>query len=375
MKVRYIAPCFDSSGYAEAARGYIEALDSVGVEVQLMPMTFERQKPDLGKLEEKLKTMAARPNDARIQIIHMTPENYPRFRRADRYNIAYTTWETNRLPEGWANSINQMQECWVPCEHNVKVFRDSGVKVPIKCIPHTFRVSDIETTTELPLTNKDPSEFTFYSIFQWTERKHPSALIKAYLSEFKADEKVCLVLKTYFVNPDNADEAKQLKEVIKSIKERMYLKAYPKILLISSLLSKPQINSLHQQGDCFVLTHRCEGFGMPIVEAMAAGKPSIYTNYGGPEDFGKGFNSPVGFPIRYDMTPCHGMPWPIYHGHMDWAEPSVAHTREHMRTVFNNRQLAKEVGQTARAWVSEELSHTKIGNLMKTRLEEIENDL
>jgi glycosyltransferase involved in cell wall biosynthesis len=95
---------------------------------------------------------------------------------------------------------------------------------------------------------------------------------------FKENEMVTLVLKSYFMNPDNSVESNQMKEMIGNIKRRLYLPSFPKILLISSLLSREQILSLHKIGDCYVSLHRCEGFGIPIVEAMAAGKPVIASN-------------------------------------------------------------------------------------------------
>lgn len=375
MDITYIAPCFDSSGYGEASRNYIEALDHVGIKVSVQSMSFERQKPELGASALKIQELTKNPDTGRIQIVHMTPENYPRFYRKDKYNIAYTTWETSKLPEGWTPLINGMQEVWVPCEHNIKVFKDSGVTIPIKCVPHTFKSEPTDDKSSLPLQNHNSDEFMFYSIFQWTERKNPLALLKAYLTEFLPHEKVCLVLKTYFVNPENAQESAQLKETIQQIKSRFYLKGFPKILLISSLLSKSQIHALHQSGDCYVSLHRCEGFGIPIVEAMMAGNPAIVTNYGGPEDFGKSINAPIMWPIEYQETPCHGMPWPTYHGHMNWADANVMQARKAMRFAFENQALTKELGQNAKAWAETELSYQSIGTLMKNRLLEIEKEI
>ena len=374
MKLTYISPCFDSSGYAEAARNYILALDSVGVDVHVKPMTFEKQKPELGDIQTKLLSLSKGSDDSKIQITHMTPENYPRWTRPDRYNIAYTTWETSRLPPNWAILINRMNEVWVPCEHNVKVFRDSGVTVPIKCVPHTFTKEEVPTV-ELSLQNREKDDYAFYSIFQWTERKNPIGLLKAYLTEFKEEEKVCLILKTYFLNPLNPDELKNLKETISSIKQRLYLKSFPKILLINSLLSKEQIVSLHNQSDCYVSLHRCEGFGIPIVEAMMAGKPVIATSYGGPADFGNDVDYPVMYHIGSQETPCFGMPWPTYHGGMNWAEPNIMEAREAMRTCFTNQQQAKELGADGKHWCEEKLSYQTIGTLMKNRLLEIEKEI
>lgn len=46
-----------------------------------------------------------------------------------------------------------------------------------------------------------------------------------------------------------------------------------------------EIRDLYSNADCFVLPTRGEGFGLPILEAMATGLPVITTDFGGAWDF------------------------------------------------------------------------------------------
>ena len=57
MEVTYISACFDSSGYAEAARNYIGALDYVGIDVHVVPISFESYKANIGELGTKIQKM------------------------------------------------------------------------------------------------------------------------------------------------------------------------------------------------------------------------------------------------------------------------------------------------------------------------------
>lgn len=368
MKVNYVSACLDASGYADAARNYIAALKATDIKVDVTALTFEKFRSDLGKLGTMIKNMIVENSVSDINIIHTTPTIFPKVKIHGKYNIGCTTWETTKLPQGWADACNHMNELWVPCKQNVEVFRESGVKIPIHLIPHAFSRELFEEETDaLQIQNQDQN-FTFYSVFQWTERKNPVDILKAYLTEFKAHENVCLLLKTYMFDPGSEAEKGKIKAIITEIKEKLYLKNYPKILLISSLLSKPQVNAIHKHGDCYLSFHRNEGFGIPIIEAMMAGKPVICTGYGGPADF---VTKETGFPVPWQMTPCFGMPWDTYTGEMEWADINIMEARKSMRWVYNNREAAKQIGLQGQKFVDENFSWKAVGQLMKERLESI----
>ena len=64
---------------------------------------------------------------------------------------------------------------------------------------------------------------------------------------------------------------------------------------IPETLSKEGMRSLIESCDCFVLPTRGEGWGLPIVEAMAMEKAVIATNHSGPSAFLTRDNS---YPLR-----------------------------------------------------------------------------
>lgn len=371
MEVTYVSACFDASGYAEAARNNIAALHRAGVKLGVMPVSFERAKSDLGKLGALVKKLVVKKQKGKIRILHLTPPNYPRTLRRDCYNIGYAAWETDTLPEGWAKTINSLQEIWVPSQYNIEVMRNSGVTIPITCIPHTFNPDEISAKSAV-LDNTGPEDFVFYSVFQWLERKNPEGLIRAYLTEFTQEDNVVLAIKTFIRQPGDVTETKKIKEMIASIKQTLYLKKPPRMLLISHLLSREQINSLHAEGDCYVALPHCEGFGIPITEAMLAGNPVITTGYGGPVDFIQ--HAETGYLVDYQISPVSRMPWDLYTGKMCWADPNLMEARKYMREVYENRAQAREVGRKGQQWIKENLCWDKVGKTMKKRLEEIKLD-
>ncbi len=368
MEVTYVSACLDSSGYAEAARNNIAALHNAGVDVFVVPISFEGKKAGLGKMGRLIEKLMRKTLDTKIQILHVTPHIFPKLIRSDKYNIGYSAWETSILPPSFVENINTLDEIWVPCKHNIKVFKDSGVTVPVTCIPHTFDTAN-KVKVQAILENKRKDDFVFYSIFQWLERKNPTGLIKAYLTEFKEDEDVLLVIKTFVLTPGNLVEASQIKEKIQLIKRTLYLPSYPRMLLVTLLLNRDQVASLHAECDCYVSLLRCEGFGIPIAEAMLAGNPAIVTGYSGPVDFVK--HEKTGYHVDHMFTPVSNMPWDIYKGNAVWAEPDLMQARQYMRKAFEDRERTKEMGGMAKAWVKRNLSWKVVGEKMKARLEEI----
>ena len=138
------------------------------------------------------------------------------------------------------------------------------------------------------------------------------------------------------------------------------------IFLMQKMLSRQEMLSLHNQGDCFVLPARSEGFGIPFLEAMAAGNPTIGTRYGGNIEFMNDENS---YLLDYSITPVSFMPWPIYSGKADWAEPNLEQLKIHMRDIYENQDEAKRKGALGKETASQ-YSWKNIGQKMIDAIKE-----
>lgn len=370
IRLRYTSACRDTSGYAAAARDYISALLNTGqVDMTLKIASFEQTKVVHEQFEQDIEGMVERPLAFDIQIAHLTPENFPACRAPGAYNIAYTAWETERLPYSWPELLNSMDEVWVPSQWNKEVFRNSGVEVPITVIPHIVPMDKMQVDNDLtfpPALTKE--HYVFYSIFQWIERKNPRGLLTAYFTEFKETDKVYLLLKTYRLNC-SASEKQAVRSDIEAIKRSLGLPYYPPIVFFGDLLTRPQINRIHQRCDCYVSLQRGEGFGIPLAEAMSFEKPVITPAYGGCLEFMDKENSLL---VPAQRTPVNGMIFGNYHGHMVWGEPDIMAAREKMRFCYENRDQAKVYGKRAAADIAEKFNAKTIANTIVQRLREIE---
>jgi protein-tyrosine phosphatase len=217
-------------------------------------------------------------------------------------------------------------------------------------------------------SNLNDDEFVFYAISQFTPRKNFPAVLKAYLTEFQNNEKVTLVLKTYLINPGVQSEKEKIIQAVKDIKAKLYLKQYPKIVLVSDLLSREQIFQLHQRGDCCLSFHSSEGFGLTPAEAMFMGKPVVATDYSATTDF---ISEATGFPVKYQMTPVFGMPWENYVGTDEWADINIIDAKKQMRYVYEHQEEAKQKGLVGQQFIKDNFSYEKVGQLIKERINDI----
>jgi hypothetical protein len=369
--VKWAAPLFDGSGYAEAARNYVAALSTANVPVTIQPVTFEVARSDYG-MAGRITEASRKPVPYGFKIIMMTPDYFHKHREEGCYNIGLFLWETNMLPKEWVPSCNQMDEIWVCCQWNADVSRESGVKVPIKVFGCTTNEESFDHVHPYKVPGLDPKAYKFYSVFQWTERKNPKGLLYSYLTAFTRKENVALILKTYRSNYSQKEQD-EVKKAVEEIKREVGGENQPPVYLISWMLTKQEMLGLHKLGDCFSLIHRSEGWGMPHHEACLAGRPVITTNFGGNLEFTKPEHS---YLVDYRLARVEGMPHiPWYRRDMFWAAPDVPQCRDFMRHVYKERLEASLKGRDAQTYVRKNFSWAAIGGAMRARLEEIQSKL
>lgn len=371
LRCEYIGAAFDGSGYGEAARGYISALADAGADVRVRFVSFEQVRPDLGEYGAWLSSRVANEPvaDAQVRVLHTTPDNWPQLLRdlppalRSIPTVGYCAWETDAPPAHWIEAINGcgIRMLLVPSRQNVDAFRGAGVSasIPIHRLAHAVRDIPPRDTSTLPRDGR----FRFLSIFQWTERKNPLGLLKAYLTEFRDTDNVSLVLKTYLLH-GGPEERAQARSWIEEVKRGLWLSKFPKVELIVQQLSHDDLHQLVHDCDAYVSLHRQEGFGLPIAEAMMAGKPVIATAFGGPAEFGL----PIDCAVPFQRTPVFGMPWPHYAGNQVWADPDLMKAREMMRGVYEDRKRGGDLGERCRKAALADFAPGVIGPQMLSML-------
>lgn len=367
MNIKYCGPALDYSGYGEANRHDIAALASaqIGVTVELTRHCLEIS--EFGVLGELVRDMSGRDLEYDIKILHTTPNIYHKFIEPQKYHIGRVFWETDKLPPDFAEGCKLVDEIWTGSEYNAQAIRNAGIDKPIYIIPEAV---DVNIGDAPKYVVPIEESFRFYSVFEWTERKNPRALIEAYWREFENDQSVALVLKTYI---DNFTRDKRLfiDEQLAQMKRRVPLKKYAPVYLFRQLVARSQIYAFHKAFQCFVSTHRGEGWGIPQMEAMLVGNPVISTNCGGIHEYLE--NGVSAFLLPYTSIPLQentrNSQW--YCKDQKWADVSVDDVRQAMRQAYDHWDQAKKIGENGRSIVHNQFEISVVGKKMRERLEQI----
>jgi len=139
----------------------------------------------------------------------------------------------------------------------------------------------------------------------------------------------------------------------------------PRVVLLNGKVPSMMLPSLYRAADAFVLPSRGEGWGLPIMEAMAMGVAIIATNWSGITEY---LSTENGYPINFTLGK---VPGDNVEGHR-WAIADQDGLRSIMRAVADNITEAQRRGKKARSDVAQLYSHEAVASQVITRLRVIE---
>jgi hypothetical protein len=299
-------------GYAELGRILVNQMLRAGHDVSTTEIDIQRSDADFGPLAAQALALRERHAQADVNVVNMIPAWFEKLRLPGAVNIGYTMFEADRLPDDWVVACNRMDAIWVPSAWVRGVFQASGVTVPVSVVG--------VDAAPVPQAGVPEGPFRLLSVFQWSARKNPVGLLRAYCAAFDGDDSVVLTLKTHR-DEDAEKSARFVGSVVDFTMARMKPRRFlPRVEIATPFFSAERMQQLHASSHAFVSLAHAEGWGLPAWDASLAGRPVVHTAYSSPTEFvhAQGL-------VRSHLAPVYGMQdfVSFYDIGMRWGEPDL----------------------------------------------------
>ncbi len=329
-------------GIGVAGRATVRGLAELG-----LPVLTHDIEPILAS---RIDAVAAPPGpDGGVWIAHCNaPEllrllaAFPPEALAGRYRIGVWAWELPRLPRRWARAARGLNEIWAPSRFVAQAVIDAVGRGPdapaVRVVPHIL--------PSMAAVKPDRARFgipeqalvvlVMFDMRSSRARKNPDAAVAAFLAAFpeaRADR--VLVCKVLGGESSPRD--------LTALRERFAGRA--DLILLEERLDGGGVLALIASADIVLSTHRAEGYGLVMAEAMALGRCVVATGWSGNVDFMTADNSVL---LPYDLTPVVD-PQGIYASGQVWAEVDPAATAEALRLLAGDPARRAALGARAQA--------------------------
>jgi glycosyltransferase involved in cell wall biosynthesis len=320
----------------------------------------ERPDPGGALADDEIPGLCAAKADAQAQV-HVRHQWPPKSEPpAHGKWVLMQPWEFGSLPKAWLPMLRRVDEIWAysryvrDCYLEADVPRERVHVIPLGVDPYRFRPG----LEPLPLPAGPRMRFLFVggTIF----RKGIDILLRAFARAFRPADGVALVIKemgaTSFYRGQTAENE------VRELRERGFPVEY-----IDRDLSDSEMAGLYAACDCLVQPFRGEGFGLPVVEAMACGLPAIVMGAGPALDYATDETAFLIPAHRGNFAECRvgdietiGRPWLF--------EPDVDALVELLKRVASDRAGARAKGIAASAHIREHFTWARTVEAVERRL-------
>lgn len=274
--------------------------------------------------------------------------------------IAYNVWESTLQPQGFFNKLLEYDQLWVPSKWQKECTVAQGYPPEkIKVVPEGVDVNTFypEEVTH-PMTSD--GRFKFVLLGRWDYRKSTKEIIETFLKTFTPEDPVDLI-----VSIDNPFSGDSLETTEKRLEH--YGLNDPRIKILHFPPREDYIKIL-KSAHVFLSCARSEGWNLPLIESMACGTPSIYSNCSGQLEFAEG----KGIPVRIlGERPASDSSYNHFNQTVgNYYEPDFEDLSFKMREVFSNYGKYKSEALEQSEEIRSNFSWKKVAEIGKETMEE-----
>jgi glycosyltransferase involved in cell wall biosynthesis len=337
-------PIFDASGHSRINRAIAQAIiESKQFEICVDHTTWPTVSNNpLSDAEALWSSRGRKLERLDLTIRHLWPPDFER--TISGKLVCILPWEHKAVPARWVDeSESKVDEVWTPSRFTRDALISGGILPERVHVIHNGVDPEIFRPDGSAIRPPESKGFVFLFVGGTIRRKGIDVLLQAYADAFMPEEDVTLVIKdlgsrSFYSNITKLGDVQQFAA----------RRSSPHTIILTEEMDDDGLAALYRGADAFVLPYRAEGFGMPLIEAMACGKPIITTGAGPAVEFCT--------PEQGYLLPSKevGVPEPLppvgrLSGDWTWFEPSVAALAQTMRHVYENRAEAADRGRKAAA--------------------------
>ncbi len=404
-KPRFVISCpFDTySGYGARSRDIVKAIIQTNkYNVELLSQKwgetswgFCKENPEWGFLLNHLATQDWNQSKPDIWMQITIPNE---FQPVGKYNIGLTAGIESTACKGeWVEGLNRMDINWVSSNHAKTVFEkavfdkmDSRTKLksgilklekPIEVIFEGVNLDIYKPLKNSELTTFDLSNikesFCYLFVGHWMhgdhghDRKNVGVLVQEFFNTFKnKKQKPALILKAS-AGTSSYISREEILDKIRNIKKTINSNDLPNVYLINGEFSDYEMNELYNNPKvkAMVTTTKGEGFGRPLLEFSAVGKPIIASGWSGHLDF---LNPSFTYLLPGNLENVHPSAannWLIRES--KWFQVSSNHLSKSLKEVYSKYKQFSVKGKQQKQFVKTNFSWKKMQELVESSLDRL----
>lgn len=331
------------TGYSRLTHGIARALEYNDVEVALTPLELNTEHMKVFNMPQVNDMLRRNPTQQTPTIAVTTPDKARNFTLGKR--ICQTMIEPNGIPQSWTHALNQLHEAWTFSEFNYAVFRNHGVKVPIRIMPPALDTNLFNPYVD-PYRLPEKRDFNIVAVFEMGERKFVEWVHYALLA-FRGHKDVALHLR---INQGNGGIADKLTELAggswNTVPVRWIIEEIP----------EHEMGCFYRAADLAVCIG-AEGIGMPAIEAMACGTPVLGFDWGAGGEY---MTAERCLTCRPQCEVPALAKCPYYKG-FQWGYPDWWHFVRLLRYAYENRDMLRARAARIAPYVMEEYNLRRVG--------------
>ena len=266
-------------------------------------------------------------------------------------NIQWVVFESTRIPATIQPAIQGADQVWVPSAWGRDVLLAHGIHADrIRIVPEGVDGTRFHAHGRRPRSTARP--FRFLTVGKYEQRKNIDLTIEAFAQVYANQPDLELVIKSnYFTN--HRQKYDRLQGKISDL-------GLNNVTLLWGEMTEAQLADLYRACDVFVLPTCAEGWGLPLIEAVAAGMPIITTMYSGHTEFLQHVYDSV-LPVAHGMTRIDCAEYCSYYPDSEsdwgvWAEPDLNSLVACMQQALQQEQELYDHAQSNSAIIRERFS-------------------